>query len=56
LQAPRQAANSPRLQLISQRKLKARAIGGRTIVEAQSIREFFESCPPAPIGQKQQAA
>jgi len=42
--------------LIGQGKLRARAVGGRTIVEAQSVREFFESCPPAAIGQKQQAA
>lgn len=43
-------------ELIAEGKLKARAIGGRTVVDAQSVRAFYESCPPAPIGQKQQAA
>jgi hypothetical protein len=43
-------------ELIGEGKLKARAVGGRTVVDAQSVREFYESCPPAPIGQKQRTA
>jgi hypothetical protein len=44
-------------ELIGQKKLKARSVGGRTVVDAQSVREFYQNCPPAPIGtQKQQTA
>ena len=35
--------------LISSGKIEARALGGRTIIPAESLQRFMASLPPAPI-------
>ena len=35
--------------LIGERKLEARAIGGRTVIPAASLHRFVADLPPAPI-------
>ncbi len=35
--------------LISEGKLEARALGGRTVIPAASLQAFVASLPPAPI-------
>ena len=35
--------------LINEGKLDARAIGGRTVIPAQSLQRFVANLPPAPI-------
>jgi excisionase family DNA binding protein len=37
-------------ELVAEGKLEARAVGGRTVIDAESVRAFYASCPPAPIG------
>ncbi len=41
--------------LVAERKIAARALGGRTIILAESLRSFINALPPAPIGRRDAA-
>ena len=42
-------------ELIAQRRLDARACGGRTLITADSLATYIASLPPAPIRAKEAA-